>query len=449
MYHKSRYLMSRPGSPPPPRASSPSDDPVRSLEFASSPTKEEQRLAALYRYDVLDTPPEKAFDRITELAAHLFGAPYAFVSLIDDDRQWMKACVGLEADEVELSASFCVYAIQTDEVLVIPDATADERVKDTRFVTGDPGIRFYAGAPLRTSDGYRIGTLCVLDSEPRPGVDRDELTYLAHLADLVVDELELRREIRRRRDREQELEVAHEAADRARAEAEEANETMSRFFAGVAHDLQNPLTSILMLAELLKTLVDDRAMEYVERVHRAGRRMQSITDSLLDLGKLRSGTLKLDTGSENVVGVAKEAVDAAEERPEADQRTAELDVPAEPVVARIDPDALRRVLGNLVGNAFKHTQAGDAVRVRVRPGPDADGSAVIEVVDAGPGIPPEVMETIFDPFARGGEETEGAGLGLAIAKDLTEAMGGRIEVSSEQGAGTCFRVVLPGDAGHG
>ena len=177
--------------------------------------------------------------------------------------------------------------------------------------------------------------------------------------------------------------------------------------------------------------------------------MQSITDSLLDLGKLRSGALQLDTGPENVVGVAKEAVDAAEERPEADQRTAELDVPAEPVVARIDPDALRRVLGNLVGNAFKHTQAGDAVRVRVRPGSEADGSAVIEVVDTGPGIPPEVMETIFDPFARGGEETEGAGLGLAIAKDLTEAMGGRIEVSSEQGAGTCFRVVLPGDAGHG
>jgi len=434
--------MSRPGSSTPLRTSPPSDDTVRSVDFASSPSEEEQRLAALYRYEVLDTTPEKAFDRITEIAAHLFGAPFAFVSLIDEDRQWMKACVGLDAKEIDLSTSFCIYAIQTDDILVIPDATRDERVRDTRFVAGDPGIRFYAGAPLRTSDGYRIGTLCVLDSEPRPGVDAGELTHLAHLADLVVDELELRREVRRREEREKELESAREEADRARAEAEAANETMSRFFAGVAHDLQNPLTSIMMVAELLKTLVDETAFEYVERVQRAGQRMQSITESLLDLGKLRSGTLHIDTGPEDVVGVAREAVDGAQERPEADDRRAILDVPDDPVAARIDPDALRRVLGNLVGNAFKHTQANDTVRVRVRGNGDA-GTVVIDVIDTGPGIPDDVMDTIFDPFARGGEDTEGAGLGLAIAKDLTEAMGGRIEVSSEAGEGTCFRVVLP------
>src|SRR6056297_1931368 len=148
------------------------------VDLTSAPAAEAQRLAALYRYDILDTEPEEAFDRISQMAAHLFDAPLAFVSLIDEDRQWMKSCVGLETREISLDASICVYAIQTDEVTVIPDATQDERVADNPFVTGEVGIRFYAGAPLRTSDGYRIGTLCVLDTEPRPRVEPRNIEHL-------------------------------------------------------------------------------------------------------------------------------------------------------------------------------------------------------------------------------------------------------------------------------
>lgn len=436
---------------------------MRSVDFASTPSEEEQRLAALYRYDVLDTEPEEAFDRITEMAAYLFDAPLAFVSLIDADRQWMKACVGMEEREIDLDASICVYAIQTEEVTVIPDAAADDRLTDNPFVTGDPGVRFYAGAPLHTSDGYRIGTLCVLDTRPRPDVDPQKVVHLENLAGLVVDELELRREVARRRQRERELKQAHEEADRARAEAEEANETMSRFFAGVAHDLQNPLTSVLMLVELLHTMVEEPAAQYVERVREAGKRMQRMTNSLLDLGRLRSGTLTLETKTEDVAGIAREAISAAQDRPEALGRTARLEVADEPVDALVDGDALRRVLGNLIGNAFKHTTEDDTVWVRIRratagdlppaDGEDRDGApgaadrTLIEVADDGKGIEAEILETIFDPFTRGSDDTEGRGLGLAIAKDLTEAMNGTIDVASELGEGTRFRLTFP--AGEG
>lgn len=434
-----RSMSGAPSSPSPP----PSDAPVRSLDFAASPDQEKRRLAALHRYEILDTDPEEAFDRITRIASHVFRAPLAFVSLIDEDRQWMKSCVGLQTTEIDLSESFCVYTIQSDEPFIVKDASTDPRFRDNRFVKGEPNIRFYAGAPLRTSDGHRIGTLCVLDTEPRPHVSPDDVETLEHLAALVVDELELRREVVRRRRREADLEAARKEADEARADAEEANDTMARFFAGVAHDLQNPLTSILMLAELLQTLVGAEASGYVHRVQRAGERMQGMVESLLDLGRLRSGILELETHPEEVTGIAQEAMAAAEERPEAASRHARLIAPSQPVWARVDPDALRRVLGNLIGNAFKHTEPDDDVVVRLR----QDDDVVVEVEDTGPGIAPEVLDTLFDPFTRGGEDTEGSGLGLAIAHDLIDAMNGSIDVSSTPAQGTCFVVTLPSASG--
>ena len=171
--------------------------------------------------------------------------------------------------------------------------------------------------------------------------------------------------------------------------------------------------------------------------------MQGMVESLLDLGRLRSGILELETHPEEVTGIAQEAMAAAEERPEAASRHARIIAPSQPVWARVDPDALRRVLGNLIGNAFKHTEPDDDVVVRLR----QDDDVVVEVEDTGPGIAPEVLDTLFDPFTRGGEDTEGSGLGLAIAHDLIDAMNGSIDVSSTPAQGTCFIVTLPSASG--
>jgi diguanylate cyclase (GGDEF)-like protein len=154
--------------------------------------KEAARLAALHRYDVLDTASEEAFDRITHLASDLFAMPIALVSLIDESRQWFKSRVGLDASETGRDISFCTHAIEDDQVMVVQDARHDPRFAENPLVQGDPNICFYAGAPLRTPDGFNIGTLCIIDRAPRE-ISEAQKNVLAQLANLVVQELELRR----------------------------------------------------------------------------------------------------------------------------------------------------------------------------------------------------------------------------------------------------------------
>ena len=152
--------------------------------FSPSGSDTPDRLDALYRYDVLDTPPDETFDHVVELAAHLFSTPIAMVTLIDADRQWVKASVGGEPRDIDRRVSFCTHTICDDAVMVVEDATEDERFADNPFVAGEPGIRFYAGAPLTTPDGYRIGSLCVMDTAPRDP-DAVQIRHLEHLARLV------------------------------------------------------------------------------------------------------------------------------------------------------------------------------------------------------------------------------------------------------------------------
>lgn len=153
-----------------------------------TPDDEAQRLATLRRLNILDTEPEERFDRLTRLARHLFRTPIALVSLIDQDRQWFKSCVGLEATETPRDISFCGHAILGSGIFLIPDARQDPRFADNPLVTGPPHIRFYAGCPLRSSSGHRLGTLCIIDTEPRT-LEAGDLQALADLAAMVEREL--------------------------------------------------------------------------------------------------------------------------------------------------------------------------------------------------------------------------------------------------------------------
>lgn len=159
---------------------------------AKVPTREAARLEALRQYRILDTPSEQAYDDITALAAFICDVPIALVSLVDSDRQWFKSKVGLNVDETSRDVSFCAHAILGESIMIVNDALCDHRFNDNPLVTCTPNIRFYAGVPLHTPDGYSIGTLCVIDHQPRELSDA-QIKTLEALARQIVMQLELKR----------------------------------------------------------------------------------------------------------------------------------------------------------------------------------------------------------------------------------------------------------------
>ncbi len=159
------------------------------MQCPGTPEDERSRLNALYSLKLLDTPAEERFDRYTRIVKKLLDVPIAVVSLVDVNRQWFKSCLGLDATETSREVSFCGHTILDDGVLVINDAEQDERFADNPLVTGEPGIRFYAGFPLIYVDGSRLGTLCVIDTKSR-SFSTDELDILKDVANMVSRELE-------------------------------------------------------------------------------------------------------------------------------------------------------------------------------------------------------------------------------------------------------------------
>lgn len=185
---------------------------------------EPERLAAVRRYAILDTPPDGAFDRVCALAARFFDVPFASVTIVDEQRIWFKASVGLGATEIPRSPGLCGSAILRSEPYLIPDCTADPRSAGNPLVEGELGVRFYAAAPIVTSDGYRLGTVNVLDTKPRATTE-EEMQTLQELAAIVMDELELRLSAMREVQREQGL---RERALREQGRAESLARALQR-----------------------------------------------------------------------------------------------------------------------------------------------------------------------------------------------------------------------------
>lgn len=213
---------------------------------APLPPNEQRRLAALDAYRILDTLPESGYDDIARIAAYIYGTPVALVSLVDSDRQWFKARIGIEASETPRAHAFCAHAILgPDQVMVVPDAQADPRFSSNPLVTGEPHIRFYAGAPLVTPSGEAVGTLCVVDRQPRQP-DPAQIEVLDALARQVVVQLELRRALFQ-------LEQHAEHLDRHRRSLESANRELETL------SLTDGLTGLANRRALERRLDDEMA----------------------------------------------------------------------------------------------------------------------------------------------------------------------------------------------
>ncbi|HEY8741437.1 MAG TPA: GAF domain-containing sensor histidine kinase, partial [Candidatus Dormibacteraeota bacterium] len=392
---------------------------------AALPADETSRLAALRSLNILDTPPEERYDRVTRSAARMFAAPIVLVSLVDENRQWFKSRIGLADRETPRSVSFSAHAVLSNEMLVIPDAAADERFADNPMVTGEPHIRFYAGQPLRTPDGQPVGTLCVMDRVPREfdEADRATLRDLAAWAQLEVNGLEAGR-----------LLALHDVT--LARELERAN---SDFVSTVAHELRTPLTAIIGFADLLDSDFSpgpDAVVEYTGIIRNNAQRLDTLVGDLLDVSRLESGQMRLKFEdvhlSEVVSGVARTL------RPTCTAKHQSLHVrlPDGLPTVHVDRRRVGQVITNLLTNAIKYTLDGGEVRVAAKATEDY---VALTVVDSGVGMTVAEQSRLFSKFYRARnpatKEESGTGLGLAITKSLVEAQGGRIAAASAPGKG--------------
>ncbi|MEZ4385589.1 MAG: GAF domain-containing sensor histidine kinase [Nannocystaceae bacterium] len=421
------------------------------MAAAPIPDDEPERLRALARYAVLDTAPESRFDELTALASEICGAPIALISLIDSDRQWFKSKIGLDLTQTPRELAFCAHAIVgDDDVMVVPDAQEDPRFADSPYVTGDAEIRFYAGAPLITSDGCKIGTICVLDRRPRKLTQR-QLRALRILGRQVIDQLELMRttsELARRllvaeaQVRQQEGEgVVGFSSDGSESDAPLE---LRDLLANVTHDLRTPLNAILGFAEYLgedEPIDDDERRDVAGRVREAGGYMLRLVDDILDIARIDADSVSFADKEVDLVALARSTFETIRPLAVADNNVFRLSGAPE-VTLRGDPTRIRQVLLNLVSNACKYTKDG-MIRTTLR----EDGDWIrIDVADSGIGMSAAQCRRLFRPFAQvqdGGRQGKGTGLGLHITRALCERMGGAITVDSTPDVGTTFSVWLP------
>lgn len=395
---------------------------------APIPENEKERLKALGSYRVLDTLPEQSFDDLTAIAAHICNTPISLVSLIDFDRQWFKSHHGLDATETPRAQAFCAHAILSpDEVFHIPDAFEDERFRENPLATGAPHVRFYAGTPLVSPEGAALGTLCVIDHEPR-NLSPKQLETLKALGRQVVAQLELRKKL---------MEV-----EDSKSRLIETNKDLETFTHVLSHDLKTPLRSLVTMAEWLKAdcwnQINEQGREYIQVIEDQSKKLIDLMASLKEF--LSSSASDVVSAPIELEPFLQDVLNDVERK-----ETLRLKVEGNLKNLAVNQAALRQVFWNLLSNACKYS---DKEITEVTVSAEREGDlAVIKVTDNGPGIDPKYHTKIFEVFEslnthdRFGTPT--TGMGLAIVRRLLKKQAGEICVESSLGKGTTFVISLP------
>ena len=400
------------------------------MKVAPLPEDEKERLEKLKEYNILDTLPEMVFDDFTKLAAHICGTPISLISLVDESRQWFKSAVGLDAPETPRDVAFCSHAILEDEVFIVPDSFKDDRFHDNPLAVGAPDVRFYAGAPLKTPSGHRIGTLCVIDDKPRE-LTNEQIESLAALSRQVISQLELRVTNR---------------------ETKQLVKSKSLFLATMSHEIRTPLNGIMgFTGLLLDQKLSKEAYEYTQHIKECSENLMLIINDILDISKIEAGKLSIEKIPFNLKSTIESSTLIFCSEVAKKKISLNYDVDATiPEGILGDSLRLRQILLNLLGNAVKFTEKGE-INLKVQKNPASKKSEVLEllfeVTDTGVGIPKEVQVKLFQSFEQADQSTTrkygGTGLGLSICSKLISLMGGRIWVESDEDKGSKFSFTLP------
>jgi len=392
------------------------------------PENEKERLEALQSYKILDTLPESSFDSITSIAAFICNTPISLVSLIDEDRQWFKSKKGLGVSETPREQAFCAHAINNPkEIMIVEDSLKDERFANNPLVHGEPHIRFYAGAPLVTNEGFPLGTLCIIDSVPRH-LDEFQLKALSDLASQVMVQFQLRKQLI-------EMEELKLRLEKQFYEAE-------RFAHLVSHDIKAPLRGIAALAkftlEEAGNELSDEVSDYLNQIQERANKTIGLVEGILKHTLSTNYEVNLEWINARLL-----LRDVAE----LSAVPADIAFTSETTITEVYSDRviLIQILINLLNNAVKYgVSPNPKIQIRIK---QTLNEWKIEVKDNGPGVSPEHQMRIFQMFQTLGKTdrfgNKGTGIGLSTVKSLVQLLHGRIELKSGLRKGCLFTVVIP------
>lgn len=372
--------------------------------------REAERVRVLYEYGILNTLPEQVYDRIVGLAAELCQTPVAVFSLADRSRLWFKAKTGMDGSEAPLEASFCAHALATNEMLIVKDATKDERFAKNPLVVDSPNIRFYSGTPVRASNGEPIGTLCVIDLEPRD-LSQAQVKILQELGKEIEAHLELRKSIRQLRDMADERAV---------------------FSSMLAHDARNLLATIVGGLSS-QTGEDDMARLGLEAVTQLSRMLEGFVEVQQEDFKGISAAPKVVSLQEWFDSTALNI----KLRTEISGLKFESYLELKQHEISTDLDLLNRIVNNLIENSLRECNLGDLIKFSLKQIGPMRYQLAIE--DQGPGIAVEYRDQVFEPyFSRRSNGEVGLGLGLTFCRVAVRALGGGIELEHPEEGGVRF-----------
>jgi signal transduction histidine kinase/CheY-like chemotaxis protein/HPt (histidine-containing phosphotransfer) domain-containing protein len=403
------------------------------------PKNEQERLKALRGYNILDTLPEPEIDDLTKLAANICDTPIALVTLLEENRQWMKSKIGLDTNETTRDEAFCSYAIlEPDKVLEVENTLEDSRFKDNPLVTSDETrFRFYAGAPIVDNNGYPLGTVCVLDTKPRK-LSEHQLETLQILSRQVMRQFELR--------------VLINEQKKSNILLKKLSEDRNRFLSNMSHEIRTPLNAMVSTINLLEAEnLTEEQNEYTSILKFSSENLMALVNDILDIDKVESGKIKLEKAPVKLRELLSSVQSAHSLRSE--EKGVKLIVDIDENIPQMilgDSVRLAQVLNNLISNAVKFTESG-YVKVTIDHLETRKEKAVIRfrVEDTGIGIDPAQVNTLFRRFNQADKSITrrfgGTGLGLAITKALVELMGSKINVYSKPGEGAefSFKIKFP------
>ncbi|WP_417352607.1 ATP-binding protein [Flavobacterium alkalisoli] len=384
------------------------------------PLNDAQRLEKLYEYRILDTHSEEAFDKIALLAAQIFNTTSAFISFVDEDRVFLKSNLSLLRNNIiDRRDSLCSLAILEDNVTVFNDTHTSPDLMESPYVAGKDGIRFYAGAPLKSPEGYTVGTVCVVDTVPREVTD-SQLDMLKTLSKIIVNKLESR--MRYRKSIESQIDLMNIAL----------------------HEIKNPLASIKLANEILTK--DTTKVERMSGMIKACvLRIQSKLSDLLKQAEEDEHRLTLNIEEVDLNEIFNKLLISFELL--ASRKNQAIQLEHDPKLPKIYADKVKigDILHNLVSNALKYSYAGTTIRIIATL---EDNFIRIEVQDEGQGLSPADISKLYTKFAKLSSKPTGKensnGLGLSITKSFVELHHGTIEAKSAgKDKGSSFIVSLP------